>query len=34
MRAGEDDDASPANRQALAAGWKRWLDLLTQTNGG
>jgi carboxymethylenebutenolidase len=33
MRAGEDDNASPANKQALTAGWRRWLDLLAKVNG-
>ena len=33
MRAGEDDKASPANRQAMTAGWQRWLDLLARVNG-
>ncbi|HUL53511.1 MAG TPA: dienelactone hydrolase family protein [Opitutaceae bacterium] len=34
MRAGEEADASPANRQAMTEGWKRWLDLLAKINGG
>ena len=28
MREGERPDASPANRTAMEAGWKRWLELL------
>ncbi len=34
MRAGEDDNASPANRQAMDAGWKRWLELLGRVTQG
>lgn len=34
MRAGEDDKPSPANRQAMTAGWQRWLDLLARVSGG
>ena len=32
MRAGEDDNASAANQQAMTEGWKRWLDLLAAVN--
>ncbi len=32
MRSGEPADATPANRQACAAGWKRWLELLARVN--
>jgi carboxymethylenebutenolidase len=32
MRAGEDDDASAANKRALEEGWKRWLELLDRVN--
>lgn len=32
MRSGEQADASPANRQARAAGWKRWQELLAKVN--
>jgi len=32
MRAGAQPDASPANQQALAAGWQRWLALLAKVN--
>lgn len=32
MRAGEEEDASPANRQAMTEGWKRWLELLAKVN--
>ena len=34
MRAGESDTASPANRQAMNEGWKRWLELLAEVNQG
>ena len=34
MRAGEDDQPSPANQQAMTAGWQRWLGLLPKVNGG
>jgi carboxymethylenebutenolidase len=33
MRAGEDDDASAANKRAFEEAWKRWLDLLARING-
>jgi carboxymethylenebutenolidase len=33
MRAGEENNASPANQQAMAEGWKRWLGLLAGVNG-
>ncbi len=32
MRSGEAVDASPANKQAHAAGWQRWLALLAKVN--
>jgi carboxymethylenebutenolidase len=34
MRAGEESNASPANRNAMVEGWKRWLDLLAKVSGG
>ncbi len=34
MRAGEEENASPANRQAMTEGWKRWLELLAKVNSG
>jgi len=34
MRAGEEANATPANQQAMVAGWKRWLELLARVNGG
>lgn len=34
MRAGEEENASAANQQALAEGWKRWLTLLRSVNNG
>ncbi len=34
MRSGEAPDATPANREACASGWKRWLKLLARVNGG
>ena len=34
MRAGEDDQPAPANRQAMTAGWQRWLELLAKAGGG
>ena len=34
MRAGEEDNALPANQQAMTEGWKRWLGLLVKVNGG
>ena len=34
MREGEKANASTANRQAQAAGWQRWLDLLAKANAG
>ena len=30
MRAGEEPDASPANRKAHDEAWQRWLKLLRQ----
>jgi carboxymethylenebutenolidase len=34
MRAGEEENASAANRQAMTEGWKRWLELLGKVNSG
>ena len=33
MRAGEEEDASPENKKALAEGWKRWIGLLDRASG-
>jgi len=34
MRAGEEDNASVANRQAMTEGWERWIALLAKVNAG